>query len=375
MMDWDRRHTIVKKGNVEELGELEKDLAEAFRQDQQTWTKFYVVMKEIEDKELFKPEHRSFTAWLKSFCLTNKIPESVVWNRKKAGKTYERFLELQIQRGRKASTLADISEISVSMDSLVLIDKIAKKAPEIEVELVEKALNKELTRADLRSAYKKIRDGRDDGADTDNDNDNDNGSNKGEISVSENKSDEAAKEENISIQSKPINSEEEIKDKVKAIEIVQKIKDTNDWLDSIHERRELDPNKFKKRVTFDPKYKCFDEFPMYTGTTSLSRRVDVLVAENTAVSEHFELNLHGIEIKVDKSDLSHDMKYTEYGEFVHYLWIAIPKQLRGTAVKLVPKHVGILVHTTKNMLVVRPATRLDPVNVDDTMRTIILKSL
>lgn len=342
------------------IAELEKNLAEAFKQDQQTWTKFYVVMKEIEEKELFKPEHRSFTAWLKSFCLTNKIPESVVWNRKKAGKTYERFLELQVKRGRKASTLADISQISVSMDSLVLIDKIAKKAPEIEVELVEKALNKELTRADLRSAYKKIRDEKN-----------------GEVYESEVVIQEITKEkeENIDIHSKPTNSKEEIKDKVKAIEIIQKIKATSDWLDSIQERRELDPNRFKKRVTFDPKYKCFDEFPMYTGTTSLSRRVDVLVVENMAVSEHFELNLHGIEIKVDKSDLSQDMKYTEYGEFVHYLWIAIPKELRGTAVKLVPKHVGILVHTTKNMLVVRAALRLDPSNVDDTMRTIILKSL
>ena len=46
------------------------------------------------------------------------------------------------------------------------------------------------------------------------------------------------------------------------------------------------------------------EFPVFSGTSQKSRRIDLLGIENITKDHHekYELNLHGVEIKVSKSD-------------------------------------------------------------------------
>ncbi len=330
---------------MNELAEIEAELVADLHYDQKSWIKFYLSMKKIEDNELYRPEHRSFTAWLKDFCIKNKIHESVVWNRKKAGKTYERFLT---HKNKLGESVADLSEINVSMDSLVLIDKIAKKAPELETELVQKALNKEMTRNDLRTAYQIIRGNRDE----------------------ERKKNIKELEDN--------HSKREYSDpKVTAAQIVTALANDDSWLNSIRGVRDKDGKVFTKRIEFSPKYRCFNEFPVFTGTTSISRRIDVLVAENKAVKYHYQLNLHGMEIKVDKHDLVSDQKYSEYSEFVHYLWLVIPTELVPYAIKNAPKTIGILAYSqvNNNFEVINKPKLLDPVLIAASLNTIILKTL
>jgi hypothetical protein len=55
-----------------------------------------------------------------------------------------------------------------------------------------------------------------------------------------------------------------------------------------------------------------------------------------------ELILHGIEIKVSESDLQKDSKYTEYKDFVNYLWLAVPVELKLLAKNNVPKGTGVI---------------------------------
>lgn len=329
---------------MKEITKCERAMVDIINYDKASWTKFYLLMKEVEEKELYKEANKSsFTAWVKDFCIKNKIHESIIWNRKKAGKVYENYQK--VQRG-KGIEVPPIEDTNISMDSLVLVDKIAKKAPKLGADLTEKAINKEITREDLRTAYKTIR---------------------GDLVK--------AKKEYLALDKEQLKQgeEEETKQEVKVGEVVTASKiiqalNSPNWLGI----KEIKRKAFRPAYEQD-KYKTLTEFSVYTGTSKHSRRIDVLVAENITVENHFSLNLHGIEIKVSKSDLEKDTKYTEYAEFVNYLWIAIPKKLEADARAIVPTDVGILVFNKNKMEVVKKANKLNPLQLESSLTTLALK--
>ena len=61
---------------------------------------------------------------------------------------------------------------------------------------------------------------------------------------------------------------------------------------------------------------------MSTGSSRHSRRIDMLIVEESAGNNKITLN--GIEIKVAKGDLVNDHKMQEYTAFVDRFYIAIP---------------------------------------------------
>lgn len=312
--------------------------------DKASWTKFYLLMKEVEEKELYKEANKnSFTAWVKDFCIKNKIHESIIWNRKKAGKVYENYQKVQKEKGIEVPPIEDTN---ISMDSLVLVDKIAKKAPKLGADLTEKAINKEITREDLRTAYKTIR---------------------GDLVKAKKEYLALDKEQLKQGEEKETKQEVKVGEVVTASKIIQALNSPN-WLGI----KEIKRKAFRPAYEQD-KYKILTEFSVYTGTSKHSRRIDVLVAENITVENHFSLNLHGIEIKVSKSDLERDTKYTEYAEFVNYLWIAIPKKLEADARAIVPEDVGILVFNKNKMEVVKKANKLNPLQLESSLTTLALK--
>ncbi|MGL5381845.1 MmcB family DNA repair protein [Clostridium sp.] len=322
------------------MKEYENELIIILNADKNNWTKFYILMKEIEEKQLYKELNlNSFTAWVKSFSIKNKIHESVIWNRKKAGKVYENYVSIQKDKGIE---VAPVERAQIGVDSLVLLDKIAKRDNKLGAELTEKAIQKEITREDLRNAYKTIR--------------GDLHKNKADNSKASTLSEKA--EETII----------KIKETITASKIVATLSKPR-WLGE-----ECNRKAFKGAYEQD-KYKTLTEFPVYTGTTSKSRRIDVLVAENLRVKEHFNLNLHGIEIKVSKSDLVNDMKYSEYAEFVNYLWLAIPSHLLEVTETIAPKNIGILIYKNDKLEIQREAERLNPLKLNESLTTLSLRLL
>lgn len=112
-------------------------------------------MNKSEEEELYKELGlKSFTAWVKDFSIKNKIHESILWNRKKAGRVYENYQRVKEEQG---VNIAPIEKADIGVDSLVLLDKITNKNKELGAELTDKAINKEITREDLRTAYKVVR--------------------------------------------------------------------------------------------------------------------------------------------------------------------------------------------------------------------------
>lgn len=316
------------------IKEIETELSNIVRQDKKSWTHFYTLMKEVEEQELWRAAgQNSFTAWVKNFCINNKIHESIIWSRKKAGKVYERYAEEQKKKGIKVPS---IESVNVPADTLVLLDKISSKAPEIATSLTEKALNRELSRSDLREAYKSIRE-------------------KSDGSPAAAADPKATPKENAA----------EI---VTATKIVSAL--TNEeWLGRRKEKK-----YFKTSFERD-KYKSFTEFPVYTGTTRKSRRIDVLVAENLTSENVWDLNIHGIEIKVSKSDLEKDQKFSEYSEFVDFMWLAIPEDLIECAKHNKFNSCGIIVIKNGKAKILEQAKKLNPLEKIETLTSIALKLL
>lgn len=336
-------------GKEAEIKEIEEELTQLVEKDKNSWAKFYTLMKRVEDEQLYKVLGlNSFTQWLKSFAIQHKIHESILWNRKKAGKVYERYAETKKEQGIEVPKIEDAK---VGVDSLVLLDKISKKNETLGAELTEKAINREITRADLRNAYKTIR------GDLKKNSDN-------KVIEENNILKENGNNDIINTESKE--DQEENTDNVTAANIVMALSNYS-WLG---EKEAV--TGFKGRF-IERKYKAFTEFPVYTGTTRKSRRIDVLVAENIKAKEHYSINLHGIEIKVSKWDFLNDTKYTEYADFVDRLWIAIPNDLLDVCTENTPKGVGILIFKDGKIEIEREAKKLDPIEKQQALTTLVLK--
>lgn len=330
-----------------ELNNIEKELNELVEKDRQNWSSFYLLLKKVEEGKLWEGMYKSFTAWIKHFANTNKIQESVLWNRKKAGEIYQNYYARKLQKQEK---VADIQVVDIAQDSLILIEKIARKDEELQQELIDKAINKELKKKDLQEAYRIVK----------------------AKKYAEKQLKEELKREDISVEDKE-KIEENIKELkmsgLTALDIVEALK-SHTWLHKeTKERRKI----FKDFYEQD-KYKMFTEFPVYVGTTRNSRRIDALVCENLT-EERWKLNLHAIEIKVSKSDLINDCKYTEYAEFTDFIWLAIPEELIEVAKETKLNKCGILVIKDNKVQVIEHAQRLDAIRREECLSRLALKLL
>lgn len=191
-----------------------------------------------------------------------------------------------------------------------------------------------ITREDLRTAYKTIRGG--------------------------------LRAHKVEDKEKLLKTEIDVQETVTAVKIVNALNNSS-WLGKKCEKKH-----FSGAYELD-KYKALTEFPVYTGTSKKSRRIDVLVAENITLDKNYSLNLHGIEIKVSKSDLACDYKYTEYAEYVNYLWLAIPKDLIKVAEETAPKSIGILLYHDSKINVYREAEKLNLLKLEESLTTLSLR--
>lgn len=324
--------------HLKNLRSAETKLKKLLDADKKNWTHFYLLLKEVEDQELWKEKYTSFTQWVKDFCVATKTHESIVWNRKKAGKVYESYARVKAEQGEQ---IQDLEKSNVSVDSLVLLDKINKHDEEVASKLVDKVLNKTITKKDLREVYQSIKQDR-------------------SVSVSSKKSKKNESE-------KPNEKTEKNKSEITANQIVSALFSI-EWL-GYEKKREY----FKTSLESN-KYRAFTEFPVYTGTSRKSRRIDVLACENVTTKNSYQTHLHGIEIKVSKSDLLNDKKYTEYTEFVDYLWLAVPKKLVEVALENKFEKCGVIaVNEDLTTEIIEPAKKLRPMKKAESLSVIALK--
>ena len=288
------------------LVDIEKQLIELFISERKNWVSIYLLLKIVDEEILWRGNYNSYTQWIKEFAVRSKVHESSIWHIKKMGAVYEKYSKKMEAKGMKVD---DIKNTKVSANNLVVLEKISKYSPERTEELVEKIFKKEITKNDLEEIYRAVRPSK-----INNENNN-----------------------SIAFKTDGEIRTEKIKNNIKASTILSTLYEYENWLGQKKVR------KYFKSSYEQDKIQCFSEFPVYTGSTKKSRRIDFLAVENMTTDNLWELNIHGIEIKVTESDFINDEKYTEYTEFVDYFYLAVPEELKDIALKNKFKDCGLIV--------------------------------
>ena len=284
-----------------ELKEIEEKLSSYLKSDRRNWAQMYLLMKEVRNKELYAHDYASFTQWVNNLADRNHYHQSTLWSRFKAGNVYEEYAQRQKKAGN--TNIKSIEDVDISPDTVALVGTIANRSKDTKYtdELMDKALNHELSRQDLRDVNRKIRD-----------------------EHTRNKQPVDENLDNIQIKQDDI--------KVTADMMVAAFEGDYSWLDATHRHRK---NDF---------YRVIPELPVHSGTSHHARRMDECVLENItddhAYSNH--VNIHCIENKVSKNDLIRDHKMGEYADYGDYFWLCIPKELLKIAESYVAKGWGIL---------------------------------
>lgn len=325
------------------LIDVEKQLIDLFITEKKNWVSIYLLLKLVEEKSLWKENYNSYTQWIKEFAIRSKVHESTIWHTKKMGSVYEKYAEMRKNKGLEVD---DIKNTKVSANNLVILEKISKYSPEKTEELAEKIFTKEISKTDLQEIYRAVRPKKN----------ND-------------------KTYNSIIKTDNEVRSEKIEESIKASNILSSLYEYENWLGKKKEK------KYFKSTYEQDKIQCFAEFPLFTGTTRHSRRIDFLCVENLTTQNLWELNIHGVEIKISEYDLLNDKKYSEYIEFLDYFYLAVPKELKEIALKNKLKSCGLLIifkdeNSNKfNIEVVELPTKLNAPRKEETLRSIILKLL
>ena len=340
-----------REERLKALNDIEGQLGQYLAADKKNWIQTYLLMSEVQDKELYIVNYRSYTKWVNHLADSLSIHVSTLWSRLKAGKNYAEYAARAAKQGR---TVPKVEEIDVSPDSLNLCAKVAgKNAAEMD-KLVDQVIAGDLTRDNLRQAAKARK------------------AAGGFVATS--KFD--------CIQAK---DRTEMEEKITAADIILALQSSS-WLFSqstdnpIWEKVITDPRESVKKTYIKEKYRIFEEFPVNSGTSRHSRRLDALIVENISVPARADnpVNLIGVEIKVTVNDLKNDCKMQEYTNFVDQFYLAISdkKDIVNAALSTKLDSWGLLTVSKDGQIkVLQTADKLPAIMRDKTLNSLVLKLL
>lgn len=301
-----------QKNKNNTLEQIEAALQDLVAGDKKAWVQIYELMQKVDNEKMYVGKYHSYTAWVNEFAIKAKVHVSILWARKKAGKMYADYAARAAERGE---TVADVREINCSPDNFVLIEKIAGSNTSVADDLMKKVVSGTIGRKDLKNAWATVKAERE---------------KKGEKSVRVNAYDKPKEEKEEKKEISSLSSPSSPSFTLSAADIVLSLRDSS-WLPGVIEKSYQ-----------QSKYNIMTEFSVQTGTSHHARRIDALVLENLTPNEPGRISIHGIEIKVDKSDLINDHKMQEYIDFVDFFWIAVPENLVEEARSIAANGWGIL---------------------------------
>ena len=274
------------------LADAEQLLDQILQQKKKQWWTIYRILKDVRDTDAFAGEYKSFTSWVNHYSKQRKVTGAIIWRYYKGGRYYEEMDACK----RKMGAALDFKAETLSPDNMELISRITRQDPEKGAELAVETVKGHLGRGELQRMWKTekaFRAAQDEKVSLKN----------GYDRYKETENDEAPTEQTPESQ-------------ISAHDIVTALSRGPEWLPGIV----TDKPHFCRN-----QYLCVPEFPVRVPGSTL--RMDLLILENHTVpasESDFELKLHGIEIKVSKSDLERDMKMQEYTTFVDDFWLAVP---------------------------------------------------
>ena len=100
-----------REERLQALNEIEGQLSQYLAADKKNWIQTYLLMSEVQDKELYVVNYRSYTKWVNHLADSLSIHVSTLWARLKAGKNYAEYASRAREQGR---IVPQIEEIDVS---------------------------------------------------------------------------------------------------------------------------------------------------------------------------------------------------------------------------------------------------------------------
>ena len=351
------------------LEKIEDKISLILSDSMKSWVDLYLLLEQVRENKLYKPEHRSFTAFVRHVAETNNVHESILWQRRKAGKTYRRYQKIKEQQGKGAKAIEELKESKISPEALELCQKIAQKNDEVFTNLIEKAINGEVTRDSLRQTYTTMRDKEISEAirrDLRHENDTENDTHaKGMQSMANDQKEHTEQNTNP-------------KDPLKTAEISLAL-DSSSWMEKFAQILGTDAIDQNDIYNFTRKgrgiFKTLNEFPVTSLTTRFDRKVDKAIFETITLAGHFlreyQVCTHQVEIKVSRSDLIHDKKMQDYAQAFDYSWLCVPTELKEAALSVKPEKFGLLLYdfNKKTLRIEKTAQRQkDPLQIERTLR-------
>ena len=101
------------------MGEIMGELLSLLAQGSRAWVRVYELMASVAERGLFRPEFRSYSAWLRDLAARTGVTEGLLWHRKSAGDWYTAWAA----EHPGAPSLADGS--GLSEENLNIIRKIS----------------------------------------------------------------------------------------------------------------------------------------------------------------------------------------------------------------------------------------------------------
>lgn len=75
-----------REERLQALNKIEGQLSQYLAADKKNWIQTYLLMSEVQDKELYIVNYRSYTKWVNHLADSLSIHVSTLWSRMKAGK-------------------------------------------------------------------------------------------------------------------------------------------------------------------------------------------------------------------------------------------------------------------------------------------------
>ena len=321
---------------IDTIDAIENELETLLSADKKSWVRIYELMDSVEREKLYTDKFSSYTKWVNALADRAKVHVSLLWNRKKAGRVYAAYEERAKERGR---TVPSMNAIQVSADNFNLIEKIAGNNTDVADELIDKVLQGDMKRSDLKNAWQTVKADRE-------------ASGKKSVRVN-------GYDKGIDVKTETIT----------AADIVLALSRRNWLINNV--------DTYTDRYTVS-KYRVLTEFAVQTGTSHHARRIDALILENRTVEAEkaYNVHIHAVEIKVSKHDLLSDHKMQEYTDYADFFWIAVPEELKADAESIMLNDWGLItIDEKKELHVIKKAELHDAIFRDQTVETALIKIL
>lgn len=286
------------------LEDIEEQLVSLVRTAEQRWQRIAALLIEVEAQELWRGAATSYTAWVQAVATKAGVHASGLWRKLKAGQFYNRMRDEQLAASPAAEVdLPELAKLEspVGPESFELLDKISRAAPpERTFELVKGTLAGETKREELRQAWLDYR-----------------------PALSGSVRGRRRKGESLS---------QVVASRVEALEVLRA-----EMVQALRASRggflvEGGGGAHQWRVQTDVSIPAVTHPPI---------RFDVVCAE-LGTPEQAVPSLHGLAMRVQRSELPSAPELLALATFVDTLWPAVPTVLSEAAQQLAPAGVGVL---------------------------------